>query len=340
MPVPDAITKAELIPNMQMGWADLWAYLDTLSEAQLTQPTDAGGWTIKDHIIHLAAWEGSMNDLLQKKPRWEYMHVSLPVWENGSIDDINAEIYAYNKDLSWEQVNQIFQQAHDELIARVQALSEEDLQHPYNYFQPTSQATDTAAHRLGIASYDHYAKHIPWIQVIAAKAKRITTQAEALNAMRTGFDEFNAYLDTLTEQQLTQPTDAAGWTAKDHVIHLAIWEDGVNALFAGQNQMRSMGVDNPEAWAKGDWDTLNTVIWQQNKNLSLAKVRQRFRDVHTRLLATVESLTDSDLQRPYNSYQPESTYTGPVINTLIGNTSHHYAEHRPWIEAIVKSAKS
>src|SRR5262245_1094745 len=142
MPVPDNISKADLLPNMRQGWTDLWAYLDTLSEAQLTQPTDAGGWSVKDHVIHCAAWEGSLNDFFEKKPRWEYryMNVSLPTWQNGGIDAINDEIFRNNRVLTWPQVKQIFEQEHEELIKRVESLSEEDLQRPYNYYQSGAEA--------------------------------------------------------------------------------------------------------------------------------------------------------------------------------------------------------
>src|SRR5277367_4333102 len=116
MPVPDRIIKAQLLPTMQMGWEGLWAYLDTLSEAQVTQPKDAGGWSVKDHVIHLAVWEGSMNDVLEKKPRWGYMGVSLPAWESGDINRINDEIYQRNKELTWAQVRQRFAQEHAQLI--------------------------------------------------------------------------------------------------------------------------------------------------------------------------------------------------------------------------------
>ncbi len=171
MPVPETLSKTELLPAMQKGWDDLWAYLDTLSEAQLTQLADLGGWTIKDHVIHLAAWEGSMNDVLEKRPRWEALHVSFPTWQTHDFDPINAEIYAYNRDLTWAQVKQTFQQAHSELIRRIQAFSESDLQRPYNNYQPSSAATDTITHRLAIASYDHYAKHLPWIDTIVKNSK-------------------------------------------------------------------------------------------------------------------------------------------------------------------------
>ena len=109
-----------------------------------------------------------MNAFFQKLPRREYMGVDAATWASGEIDRINDQIYQRNKDLSWAQVKQTFQQVHEELIERVQALSEADLQRPYHYYQPDLQATDTAANRLGNATFRHYAKHIPWMQKIAA----------------------------------------------------------------------------------------------------------------------------------------------------------------------------
>ena len=48
-------------------------------------------------------------------------------------------------------------------------------------------------------------------------------------------------------------------------------------------------------------------------------------------------MSDADLQRPYNHYQPSSDRQQPVIGWIIGNTYGHYEEHQPWIAAIVAS---
>ncbi len=168
MSAQTAITKAELLAEMQAGWDQLDAYLDTLSEAQATIPTDAGGWSIKDHVIHIAVWEGSMIDYLQKKPRWAYMGVSQATWQDGGIDAINAEIDARNKDLTWAEVRHKFRRAHYELVGRIEAFSDADLQRPYNYYQPESDQTHPTAYRLGNASYRHYVTHRPWIEALAA----------------------------------------------------------------------------------------------------------------------------------------------------------------------------
>ena len=67
------VTTTELVSRMQKGWDDFQAYLKTLTLEQVTQPTDAAGWTVKDHIIHLATWEDGVYALLEKQPRHEQM---------------------------------------------------------------------------------------------------------------------------------------------------------------------------------------------------------------------------------------------------------------------------
>ncbi len=162
------------------------------------------------------------------------------------------------------------------------------------------------------------------------------TKAELLSRLEKGWNDFHAYIGTLTEKQLTEPTDAAGWTVKDHIIHLAVWEDGIDALLNKQSRYERMGVDK-ETFDSGDYDRENAIIQQQHKDRSLMEVFDAFKTVHERLVATIESLSDDDLKRPYNYYQPEYKTERPVVGWIVGNTYGHYAEHIPWIAEIVKA---
>jgi hypothetical protein len=161
------------------------------------------------------------------------------------------------------------------------------------------------------------------------------TKAELLPLIEKGWDEFQAYLSTLSEEQLTTPTDSAGWTAKDHIIHLAMWEDGIYALFQGQLRHEYMGI--PKAtWDTHNYDQINAIIFERCKDMPLDEVLSTFRRVHERLFNHVQSMSDEDLHQPYRHYQPDSTQDGPAINWVSGDTYDHYAAHRPWIEAIVR----
>ncbi len=159
------------------------------------------------------------------------------------------------------------------------------------------------------------------------------TIANLLRRIENGWNNLQAYLSTLNEEQLTTPTDAAGWTAKDHLIHLALWEDGVYALLEGQSQREGMEVD--EATWKQGWDAINAVIQQRYHNLPLDEVLQTIRQRHERLVNKIKSMTDEDLLRPYRHYDSGSDREQPVIGSIVGNTYEHYAEHKPWIAEIV-----
>jgi len=165
--------------------------------------------------------------------------------------------------------------------------------------------------------------------------QKVMSKSELLEQMRRGWDDFQAYLQTLSEAQLSQPTDAAGWTAKDHVIHLAVWEAGIDALLGRESRWERMGLD-AATWASGDFDAMNAVIQRRHKDMPLVEVLRTFQDVHQRLIGKIALLSDEDLQRPYRAYQPDSDRDAPVIGWIMGNTYEHYAEHRPWIEAIVE----
>src|SRR5688572_25512497 len=65
-------TKAELIDQLANGRKHLEELIASLSEDQLMR-YGSDGWSVKDHLAHLAMWEVGMAALLRKQPRWEAM---------------------------------------------------------------------------------------------------------------------------------------------------------------------------------------------------------------------------------------------------------------------------
>ncbi len=163
------------------------------------------------------------------------------------------------------------------------------------------------------------------------------TKANVLRFIARGWDDLQACLATLTEAQFTQPTDAAGWTVKDHLIHLAVWEDGLRDLLAGGSQREGMGLD-AATWSQ-DNDPINAVIQQRHRSLSLMDVRRVSAESHAKLLAQINTLADADLMRPYRTYDTQTDEEQPVIGWIVGNTFMHYAEHKPWMLAIAQQVE-
>lgn len=161
------------------------------------------------------------------------------------------------------------------------------------------------------------------------------SKTELLSNMQRGWNELDAYVQSLSEAQLTGPTDAASWTAKDHLMHLAVWADGITAMLNGEVRRERMGLD-AETWASRDFDRMNAVIQQAHQDKPLAEVLTALHDAHHALYIKAQSLSDDDLRRPYNYFDPTSPQDRPIIGWIIGDSYGHYEEHIPWIEAIVK----
>jgi hypothetical protein len=162
---------------------------------------------------------------------------------------------------------------------------------------------------------------------------------ELLQKIKTGWDDFQAYLATLEEADFTAHTDAAGWTVKDHIAHLALWEDGVVALLHKESRTERMGIDM-ETFLTRDFDLINASLRQHHVAVPLPEVLDYFETVHQRMLQSIEALSEEDLNRPYSYYGSGASKDNPIYHWIVGDTFEHYAQHQPWIAAIVAGATS
>ncbi|UYN91167.1 MAG: ClbS/DfsB family four-helix bundle protein [Anaerolineales bacterium] len=160
-----SVQKEKLLQDMQTGWETLQAFIAQYSDEQLAGPTDAVGWTAKDHLIHLALWEGSMLAVMDQTPRWEYMQVPKQVWStlDTGYDEVNAHIQQQHKSLG--AVREQLANRHAAVVARVQSMPAEALQLPYVHYQPLA-VDETAPLILYLSgnTFDHYDEHIPWMR--------------------------------------------------------------------------------------------------------------------------------------------------------------------------------
>jgi hypothetical protein len=52
-----AAVRAELIDRVKRSWDELRAMVDGLDDRQLAASGPDGGWSVKDHLVHLERWE-------------------------------------------------------------------------------------------------------------------------------------------------------------------------------------------------------------------------------------------------------------------------------------------
>src|SRR5512142_2119668 len=120
-------TKSELLVALQPAWVSLNAALDRLTDRQKTMIKDSQGWTVKDHLIHLAAWERSVVFFLQGQPRSAGLGIDPALYENGSGDDINAAIFKQHQAMPLAEAMAHFRDVHRQLIQLLEPLTDADL---------------------------------------------------------------------------------------------------------------------------------------------------------------------------------------------------------------------
>lgn len=167
--------------------------------------------------------------------------------------------------------------------------------------------------------------------------KQIKTKAELLVDIDQSWVMLNAELGRLTTEQMTSIRDRQGWSVKDHLIHMAAWERSVVFFLQGKPRHEGLGVKQV-LYLEGDDDAINDAIYRQRRNLPLVQAFAQFRQTHEQLVKLVQSLSDSDLQKPYRYYLPEEAGKEDrrtAINTIYGNTARHFREHTGWIRQLV-----
>lgn len=128
------------------------------------------------------------------------------------------------------------------------------------------------------------------------------------------------------------PDDA--WSVKDHMAHIACWEQSALALLNGEARQGHVGIG--QGHLEGlDTTGINDRIFALYHDTPEPEVRALYDQVHAALLARLRSMTDDDLKRPYSHYQPDDPpyNANPVWPWIVGNTFGHYEEHIKYLRA-------
>lgn len=165
------MNKVELVEKIETSRAELETVIGRLSETQLTQVTD-NGWAAKDHLAHLAAWEAGIAALLQKQVRHEAMNVDAETFWHKGEEAINEMIYERNRERPLAEILNFFHESHQQLMAALAELSDEDLQRTYSHYQPTAPGDDSGAPIIGWVignTFGHYELHRPFLAQLVSK---------------------------------------------------------------------------------------------------------------------------------------------------------------------------
>jgi hypothetical protein len=129
-------SKEELMAAIRREWKRLMDVVAKLDEQKMTTP-DEGGWSPKDNLVHLSEWMNSMMGYhIDKRPAHEVMHLTEEQTRGWDMEVINPVLFARNKDRSIEDVMDELKQTYETVLAKLDAMSYEDLMKPRHADDP------------------------------------------------------------------------------------------------------------------------------------------------------------------------------------------------------------
>lgn len=164
-------------------------------------------------------------------------------------------------------------------------------------------------------------------------------KAALLEAMNQGFDELEALLATIDQEQMIRPSVYDDLSVKDILAHISAWE----RLLIGWIETSLCGDVAPVIYAPGfevgdgdRWQTihrLNQHIYEEHKDRPLDLVLIDLRVMHVHMVELVSALPEGDLMEP-----GRFDWRGgePLWPSIAANSYEHYREHieliQTWLE--------
>jgi hypothetical protein len=150
-------SKAELMSAIKREWNALMDVVAKLEAANKMMTLDEGGWSPKDNLAHLSEWMNSMMGYhMDKRPPHEVMRIPEEAAKGWDMEVINPILFERNKDRSLEDVKTELKQTYERVLAKLDAMSFEDLMKPRRADDPEKRPLLLWV--IGDTS-DHFAEH-------------------------------------------------------------------------------------------------------------------------------------------------------------------------------------
>lgn len=159
--------RSELLQCIQDEWSALERAIGSLSDAQLTLP-GPDGWSVQDHLAHLAAWERFMRlHHLQGLPPHEVLGVDQATFGRGDEDELNAILFDRNRGGSLSDTLAELHRTHEAVLGDLENMPLADLMQQHYADDPEARPLLCF---IIYNTYEHYAEHRKTIEQLAGHA--------------------------------------------------------------------------------------------------------------------------------------------------------------------------
>ncbi len=140
-------TPEVMIEKIENSYTRLVRLYRSVPVTKLIEPVLLNGWSVKDTLAHIAAWEWRCASLLNQSH-----HTDLPLKAKPDVDALNRESYQERQEWGWEEVETDFRQAHQTLLEAIRAL-------------PAGRLNDRFIQQsIAEETWEHYEEHLPELE--------------------------------------------------------------------------------------------------------------------------------------------------------------------------------
>ena len=157
------MTAKEIVGKIENGWHELDGLVRGLDAEGLSLHRAPDGWAVKDHLVHVAAWEHWLLALFEHRDKLAAMGAEAAAKD---IDSVNDVVYNNHRDDSVDEALGYFRESHERLMEVLRRQSTEEFERPYKTFFDAGAESDEQPVLVAVAAntYDHYAEHVGWIK--------------------------------------------------------------------------------------------------------------------------------------------------------------------------------
>lgn len=303
--------RARLLAKIHEERAGLLEALVGLDEKTLVDEPIVSGWTARDLLAHIAAWDDLFTQrigLIRASRAGEMAGVEL--------DERNAALHEERKDWPLDRALEAFISSRTDFLATLAEVTDEELHrvHTLPWGEATIRRWAEFRHKH---DREHAAEVLEWKK---GRGNEVESgfRPVMLAALRAGFEEFLASAALIADGERDARVLGGGWTLAEILGHLADWNE-----FAARHLRPLTTGGTPTVQSGGDIDSWNAAHVEARRGQPWRKALADLRGSARSLEDVFASIDPPDLTRPFPSpWRSEDTAYHWFRIWL-----HHYRDH-------------
>ncbi|HNB51255.1 MAG TPA: ClbS/DfsB family four-helix bundle protein [Anaerolineales bacterium] len=154
-------------------------------------------------------------------------------------------------------------------------------------------------------------------------------KTELIEKISQSHDDFLELLEPFSEEEMVAPSLPDGWSIKDVLVHLMLWEaELIRLLFQAQQgrvPQTALISDEPD-------ETINARWYAQHKDHDLEQALKDFDLIRDQTIRRVEAFSDTDLTNPRRFRWLDGK---PLWQWVLSSTAEHEEEHAPNLRKLI-----